>query len=353
MINRCIVRIWHIWTGDCMQVKTLSREEYEVALEALGVDIPVEQLPVWQDFESTVDGRSPWGYVAVLRDGETAALASFVQYETHGYRYLRAHHAPVWVDAPSAQDEAEALEALVAHIRQADRSQVFMRLAVDHELPMTRSCLSTLPYDTTVVVDLSGGEEAIFSRMKPRGRRDVRKALRECPASMADETDLAVASFEEYHKIMCDTAARDGFVPAPCSYYANMMRVLGPDHCRVYAARIDGELVGWSLVTVSGSVATRYYAATVSGAGRMHVADALVHFEMMHVAELGCTSYDLMGIGSEFAPETMNLNEFKTKFAKEGTVRIAPDRDVPIKGGLYAALQGVKKLRAHAKAVRR
>ena len=42
-----------------MQVKTLSREEYEVALEALGVDIPVEQLPVWQDFESTVDGRSP------------------------------------------------------------------------------------------------------------------------------------------------------------------------------------------------------------------------------------------------------------------------------------------------------
>lgn len=336
-----------------MQVKTLSREEYEVALEALGVDTPVEQLPVWQDFESTVDGRSPWGYVAVLRDGETAALASFVQYETHGYRYLRAHHAPVWADAPSAQDEAEALEALVAHIRQADRSQVFMRLAVDHELPMTRSCLSTLPYDTTVVVDLSGGEEAIFSRMKPRGRRDVRKALRECPASMADETDLAVASFEEYHKIMCDTAARDGFVPAPCSYYANMMRVLGPDHCRVYAARIDGELVGWSLVTVSGSVATRYYAATVSGAGRLHVADALVHFEMMHVAELGCTSYDLMGIGSEFAPETMNLNEFKTKFAKEGTVRIAPDRDVPIKGGFYAALQGVKKLRARARAVRR
>ncbi len=39
-----------------MQVKTLSREEYEVALEALGADIPVEQLPVWQDFESTVDG---------------------------------------------------------------------------------------------------------------------------------------------------------------------------------------------------------------------------------------------------------------------------------------------------------
>ena len=106
-------------------------------------------------------------------------------------------------------------------------------------------------------------------------------------------------------------------------------------------------------MTVSGSVATRYYAATVSGAGRLHVADALVHFEMMHVAELGCASYDLMGIGSEFAPETMNLNEFKTKFAKEGTVRIAPDRDVPIKGGFYAALQGVKKLRAHAKAVRR
>ena len=31
-----------------------------------------------------------------------------MQYETHGYRYLRAHHAPVWAAAPSAQDEAEA-----------------------------------------------------------------------------------------------------------------------------------------------------------------------------------------------------------------------------------------------------
>lgn len=123
---------------------------------------------------------------------------------------------------------------------------------------------------------------------------------------------------------MCQTGDRDGFVPAPLSDYQSMVRVLGAEHCRVYAGRVDGKLVAWSLVTISGKRATRYYAATAVGAGRLRVADVLVLFECEHAAELGCTEYDLMGIGSEFAPETMNLNEFKTKFAKEGEIKIAP-----------------------------
>ena len=48
--------------------------------------------------------------------------------------------------------------------------------------------LSTVPYDQTVVIDVTGGDDAILSRMKRRGRRDVRKSLRECPADIADET---------------------------------------------------------------------------------------------------------------------------------------------------------------------
>ena len=332
-----------------MQVNELTREEYEIVLDGLGVNAPIEQLPVWQEFEATVPGRSPWGYVSFVRDGAVVAAASFVQYETHGYCYLRAHHAPVWAHEPSAQEESEALEALSAFVRQRDKRQVFVRMAVKHELPQTRPCLSTLPYDTTVMVDLTGGEDEILSRMKTRGRRDVRKAMRETPCTFADETALAHEDFAPYYAIMVETGERDGFVPAPLSYYQDMVHVLGEQHCRVYAARHEGRLVAWSLTTISGSCAVRYYAATVAGMNKLRAADALLFFECNEVAARGCTLYDLMGIGSEFAPETLNLNEFKTKFAKDGVCKIAPDRDLPIKRGFYGALVKVKGLRDGAR----
>ena len=86
-----------------MQVKKLSREAYEEKLAALGVAIPVEQLPVWLEFESTIPGRSPWGYAVIEDEGITIAAICFAQYETHGYRYLRAHHGPIWVEEPTAE----------------------------------------------------------------------------------------------------------------------------------------------------------------------------------------------------------------------------------------------------------
>ena len=83
--------------------------------------------------------------------------------------------------------------------------------------------LSTVPYNETVYVDLTGGDEAVLTRMKKRGRRDVRKALRESPAACADETAQAMADFSEYYEVMVDTAHRDGFSPAPMSLVLAMV----------------------------------------------------------------------------------------------------------------------------------
>ncbi|MDY2777087.1 MAG: GNAT family N-acetyltransferase [Collinsella sp.] len=328
-----------------MQVERLTREGYEAALEGLGANPPIEQLPVWQEFESTIPGRSPWGFVSFTREGSVVAVASLIQYETHGYRYLRSHHAPVWAQEPTPDDEREALEALAAFVRKVDRRQVFVRLAVAHDLPCTRPCLSTLPYDMTVVIDLTGGDDEILARMKPRGRRDVRKALRECQVTFADETELASASFDEYHDVMLETAARDGFTAAPCADYLNMLRILGPEHCRLFAGRLDGQLVTWTIATISGTRATRYYGASRSGSVRALATDRLIYFECCELSRMGCTEYDQMGIGSDFQPATKSLNTFKTKFAKDGERFVAPDRDLPIRRGFYGALVRVKVAR--------
>ncbi|MDO4848538.1 MAG: peptidoglycan bridge formation glycyltransferase FemA/FemB family protein [Coriobacteriia bacterium] len=330
-----------------IQVNKITINELEEKASALGVNLPIEQTRAWADYQATIPGRSAWGCVEVARDGEVVALASLFDYETHGYHYLRSAHGPVWVAERDEALEAEALEALAAYVRGADKKVAFARLAVAGELECAQPVLSTRPYNQTVVIDLAGGtEEDILGRMKPRGRRDVRKALRESPATCADETELAAKSFAEYYDVMVETGKRDDFVPAPCSDYEDMIRILGPEHCRVYAGRIDGRVVTWSIVTVSGTRAVRYYGASRSESMRQHVTDKLVLFECVDLFQnKGCADYDMMGIGSDFAPELMGLNEFKTKFAKNGVVDVAPDRDLPIKKTFYKALQAAKKLR--------
>ena len=329
-----------------VQVNRIAIDELEACAAGLGINLPIEQTSVWADYQATIPGREPWGAVE-LTDGEkTLALASFFDYETHGYHYLRSTHGPVWASAPTAELEAEAVEALRRFFHAEDKKAVFARMAVASQDAGCEPVLSTCPYNQTVVIDVTGSEDDVLARMKPRGRRDVRKALRESPATCADETELATKSFEEHYDVMRETGKRDGFTPAPCSDYEDMIRILGPEHCRVYAGRIDGRVVTWSIVTINGTRAVRYYGASRSETMRQHVTDKLVLWECNDLREnKGVLDYDMMGIGNDFAPSLMGLNEFKTKFAKNGVVDVAPDRDLPLKSTFYKALQTVKKLR--------
>lgn len=329
-----------------IQVNKITLSQMESKAAELGLALPIEQTSVWAIYQATIPGRAPWGCVEILRDGSAAALASFFDYETHGYHYLRSTHGPVWVEAPSAELEAECVAALRGFLRAQEKKAVFTRMAVASEAAGCEPVLSTCPYNQTLVIDVTGTEDDILARMKPRGRRDVRKALRESPAVCADETDLALKSFEEHYDVMRETGERDGFTPAPCSDYEDMIRILGPEHCRVYAGRIDGRVVTWSIVTINGTRAVRYYGASRSETMRQHVTDKLVLFECNDLRDnKGVFDYDMMGIGNDFAPSLMGLNEFKTKFAKNGIVDVAPDRDLPLKKGFYKALCAVKKLR--------
>ncbi|PLS23838.1 GNAT family N-acetyltransferase, partial [Bifidobacterium imperatoris] len=115
-------------------------------------------------------------------------------------------------------------------------------------------------------------------------------------------------------------------------------------HCRVFAARIDGRVVAWSIVTVNDTCAVRYYAAMRDSAMRLHVTDRLLYAECCMLGGQGVTDYDLMGIGSDFAPSLKGLNEFKTKFTEE-TTPVAPARDVPVRKSMYRALVVAKHVR--------
>lgn len=333
-----------------MQLREVTFQRFEEEAQEMGITLPIEQTQAWAKLEGTIEGRSQWGCFRITddlgTDGEkTVALISFADYLTHGYHYLRAHHAPVWVGEPTPEQESAALDAISSYVRRRDRKQAFVRLSVKAELSQTSPVLSGIPYDRTVIIDVTGGDDAILARMKPRGRRDVRKALREAPVTCADETERASADFSEYYDVMRETGERDGFAPAPMSDYQDMIRILGPERCRVMAGREEGgRVVTWSLITISGTRGVRYYAASRNETMRKHVTDKLLYFECCELGRLGCADYDLMAIGSDFSPALMGLNEFKTKFTKE-VAEVAPDRDLPLKTGFYNALQSMQRVR--------
>ena len=125
-----------------------------------------------------------------------------------------------------------------------------------------------------------------------------------------------------------------------------MLNLLGKEHCRVFAARLEetGAVCAWSICTVSGSRGTRYYAASATEVMRLHVADRLCYFECCELGRCGCLDFDLMAVGSDFSPQLKGLNEFKGKFSKELT-HVAPDRDLPVRKTSYRMLQEAKKAR--------
>lgn len=327
-------------------VSPLGDEDYAAALAAAGVDPPIEQTLAWHPLVVADPERETLGRYLVSRGDTPRAVASVTRLVTHRVPFLWVRHGPVWFDTPSDGDEAGAVAALCEALHEADPKAIHVRMDVRADVEGAQPPTGMITYDHTVVLDtdVPGAStmdddavaEAVLSRFKPRGRRDVRKSVRESGLACADETERAGADFSEYHALMSETADRDGFVPWPVEFYQEMVSGLGPEHCRVFAGRVDATLVCWSIVTISGAHAARYYAASATSMMRKRVSDRLVLFECVALARRGVTEYDLMGIGSEIAPELNGLNEFKTKFSRE-VREVAPAREFVLRPMAYRA----------------
>jgi len=307
------------------------------------IDPPIEQTSWWEAVDRADPDRRTAGHYLVRRDGRVVATAILTRLVAHDAPFFWVRHGPVWLEQPDEADEAAAVDLLARECRSLDRRAIAVRMDLGHPVEDTAPPMGLITYDRTVVIDTAGAvgaedpqraADAVLATFKPRGRRDVRKAVRESGLACADETDRAGRDFAEYHAVMADTAARDGFVPWGAATYRQMIAGLGPDHCRVYAGRVDGRVACWSIVTVSGGLAARYYAASDSSMMRRHVTDHLVLFECVNLAARGVHSYDLMGIGSELSPGLNGLNEFKTKFSRE-VVEVRAARERPLRPVVY------------------
>lgn len=330
-----------------MQVKEISHVELEKIAHERNIVLPIEQSQIWANYESQNPDISPLVCISIEdSSGSVCALASCMLYTTHGFTFARIHHGPVFIATPDQDLERKVFETLVAYFKKEHKVWFVRANSLWEHANLSAPVLSTTPYDSTVILDLGGNHEAILAQMKPRGRRDVRKALREAPVTFADETEAALEDFSAYYQVMVETAERDGFHAAPMSTYVSMLKILGQEHARLFAARDkeSNKIVAWSMATLYDHTGIHYYACVLNDYLRKLVSDGLLYFEACALQDLGVNRYDLMGIGSDFSPALNSLNMFKTKFTKEIT-HIAPDRDFPVKKFGYKSLQLVKRLR--------
>lgn len=323
-------------------IRSISAQEMRDTAIANTVNVPIEQTWAWAEFEETFPDRQLLGFFEISVDGSPVAILGLTSFRYHGFEFLWCKHGPVWLVDQSATLEHAAVESLVKWARKKRPRCTFIRLHLRYPGPEARPPMQITTYDRTVVVTLSEDEDELMSGFKPRTRQDIRRAGRKSPVELADETAQGAEDFAPYQQIMAETADRQGFTPWSKEIYENLLRSLKYEHARLYAARVEGQLVAFTIFTIAGSEVVYYYAAANEEGRKFRAPVQLLYFALSTLGKEGYRNADLMGIGSDLAPSLNALNSFKTGFAKT-VAEVAPAYDVPVSKVRYRTLEALRQ----------
>jgi lipid II:glycine glycyltransferase (peptidoglycan interpeptide bridge formation enzyme) len=156
----------------------------------------------------------------------------------------------------------------------------------------------------TNIIDISGSEEEILSRMHQKTRYNIRLATKK---GVSVRTG-ASSDFESFWRVMEETRERDGFRLHARSYYERMLTVPGIE---LIVAEYRGKIIAANIVSYFGDMAS-YLHGSSSNAERNLMAPYLIQWESLRRAkEKGCRYYDLNGIDEKKWP---GVTRFKHGF---------------------------------------
>jgi len=143
----------------------------------------------------------------------------------------------------------------------------------------------------TILVDLSGDEDAVLARMKQKTRYNIRLALKKGVVVYSS------ANLEVFHNLMNITARRDGFAVHSLEYYRHAYELFScTGECELLFAEYDGRPLAALMVFARGGRAWYFYGAS-SDEHRDVMPSYLLQWEAMRWARShGCRLYDLWGV---------------------------------------------------------
>jgi peptidoglycan pentaglycine glycine transferase (the first glycine) len=151
---------------------------------------------------------------------------------------------------------------------------------------------ATVQPEHTAVVDLSGGEEAVLGRMKPKGRYNIRLAEKKGVSVRTPDDPHEAAA--EMARLATATARRQGINLPGATYYRRALDCVLT--ARVHLAVVGGEAVSAVLVAHFAGEMIYLYGGSET-AHREKQPSSLLHFHVIREAiAAGCDRYDLWGL---------------------------------------------------------
>jgi lipid II:glycine glycyltransferase (peptidoglycan interpeptide bridge formation enzyme) len=173
--------------------------------------------------------------------------------------------------------------------------------------PGFRHGIQTIQPARTIVIDLSGDESDLLSRMKQKTRYNVRLAeKRGVRVDVSQDIDL-------FYQLMLETGSRDQFGVHSLEYYHRAMDLFHPaGACELFIADYQEEPIAALMVFRHGNRAWYFYGAS-GDRRREHMPAYLLQWEAMRWARsYACQEYDLWGV-----PD-LDLADLESQFMERG-----------------------------------
>ena len=176
-----------------------------------------------------------------------------------------------------------------------------------------RAPLDLVPQET-LYIDLSLPAEMLLQSMKPKGRYNIKLALRHGVVVREDKTDSSV---DRFYSVMKEASLRDGFALEPLAFFENLAAVLCARGCaRFLFVEHAGDTLGALMLVWYGNRATYLYGGTTDTKRYLMGGYALQWAAMQAAQQEGCQIYDFYGFDAFRSPEHpyARFSQFKSQF---------------------------------------
>lgn len=146
--------------------------------------------------------------------------------------------------------------------------------------------------DQTILLHLNESEEVLLANMGRKTRQSINKANRNVDEIKQINT---LEDLDECLAIYKLTSERSGFAIHADSYYKKVFKEMG-SHSIIYGAYIEGQLVGFLWLALSGKVAYQMYSGINVIGAKNRVNYALRWHAIKKAKEWGLTDYDFGGL---------------------------------------------------------
>jgi len=192
----------------------------------------------------------------------------------------------------------------------------------------------------TRLIDLTQPEEAILQQMKPKGRYNISVAEKH-GVHIERSTDAAAL-----HRLLKQTGQRDKFAIHAEKHYKAFLEHLSGAFLLFATLPPNPEPIAALLGVVWGQKGIYYYGASSYAFRALMAPYALQQAAIRHCKELGCTTYDLLGIAPPDAPPDhpwLGVSSFKEKFGG-AVITYPPEQQIVLRPMTNAMLKMKRKL---------